>query len=89
MLSVERHVDRPGREQVLLVVETAVALGSMQDPPVPVGTAAYHRRRAHVEVTTNPRGVDDPTVAALRDVEAALPVALLVIVAVSKERPEL
>src|SRR2546429_9549177 len=68
-LSVECHLDRPGREQVLLVVETTVTLGSMQDTPVPIGTAANNRRRANVEVTANPRGVDDPAVTALRHVE--------------------
>src|SRR5207248_7588134 len=88
-LSVECHLDRPGREQVLLVVETTVTLGSMQDTPVPIGTAANNRGRANVEVTANPRGVDDPTVMALRHVETALPVSLLVIVAMSKEWPEL
>src|SRR5256886_855226 len=88
-LSVERYLDRPGREQVLLVVETTVALGSMQDTPVPIGTAANNRRWANVEVSANPRGVDDPTVTALRHVETALPVSLLVIVAMSKERPKL
>ena len=88
-LSVELHLDRPGREQVLLVVETAVAFGSMQDPPVPIGAAADDRRRAHVEVRANPRGVDDPTVGALRHVEAALAVSLRVMVAVSKEWPQL
>ena len=89
VLCVERRLDRPGREQVLLVVETAVAFGSMQDPPVPIGAAADDRRRAHVEVRANPRGVDDPTVAALRHVEAALAVSLRVMVAVSKEWPQL
>src|SRR5207248_4252251 len=88
-LSVECHLDRPRREQVLLVVETAVALGSMQDTPVPIGTAANNRRWANVEVSANPRRVDDPTVTVLRHVETALPVSLLVIVAMGKERPEL
>ena len=100
-LSVERHLDRPGREQVLFVVETAIALGSMQDTPVPIGTAANDRRRPHVEVTANdrrrphvevtanPGGVDDPAVAALHHVKAALAMSLLVVVAVRIEWPEL
>src|SRR5438105_883868 len=88
VLCVERHLDRPGREQVLLVVETAVAFGSMQDTPVPIGAAANDGRRANVEVRANPRGVDDPPVTALRHVETALPVSLRVIVAVRKEGPQ-
>src|SRR5207244_11876464 len=88
-LSVERHLDRPGCEQVLFVVETAIALGSMQDTPVPIGTAANDRRRPHIEVTANPGGVDDPTITALRHVKAALAVSMLVVVDVRKEWPEL
>src|SRR6202011_4060041 len=89
VFSVERDLDRPGREEVLLVVEPAFPLRAMQNAPVPIGTAPHDCGWANLEMTANARAVDDPAVAGLRHVEAALPVPLLVVVAVGKERPEL
>src|ERR1700737_624576 len=80
VLPVERNLDRPGREEVLLVVEPAFPLGEMQNAPVPIGTAPHDRGWADLEMTANARAVDDPAIAGLRHVEAALPVPLLVVV---------
>src|SRR2546423_1152516 len=61
----------------------------MQDPPEPIGTAPNDRRWADLEVTAHASGVDDPAIAVLGYVEAALSMALLVVITVSEQRPEL
>src|ERR1700737_1088472 len=87
VLSLVRALYRPGREEVLLVVEPAFPLRAMQNAPVPIGTAPHDCGWANLEMTANARAVDDPAVAGLRHVEAALPVPLLGVGGGGKEAP--
>ena len=58
----------------------------MKHPPIPIRAAAHSGRRPDLEIAAHAAGVDDPSVVGLGHVEAALSVALLVIVAVREQR---
>src|SRR6202035_1106773 len=85
----EGDLDDARREEVFLVIEPPLAFRSVETPPVPVRTAAHGRRGSNAEVAADPSGIDDPSLGGLARLEAALAVALLMVIAVRKERTQL
>ena len=61
----------------------------MQNAPVPIGLAADHRHRMHLEIAADAFRVNDPSVAGFGHVEPTLTVSLLVVITMREEGPQL